>query len=101
MTCPKCSRPLWRDFAASLYRPRTGAQTCACRACAAKATYELPPYLSEGPYLYFGALVIALTMLAALSLDAPTAARVNACVSVFVTWLGLIALLTWTRTRIR
>lgn len=101
MTCPTCARPLWRDFAANLYHPRAGSQRCACRACAAEATYELPAYLSEEPYLYFGALVIALTMLAALSIDAPTAARVNACASVFATWLGLIALLTWTRTRVR
>ena len=101
MTCPKCSRPLWRDFAANLYHPRAAAQQSQCRSCGTKATYELPAYLAEEPYLYFGALVIALTMLAALSIEASTLARVNACASVFVTWLGLIALLTWTRTRIR
>lgn len=101
MTCPHCSRPLWRDFAANLYHPHAGAQRTRCRACAAQATYQLPAFLCDGPYLYFGALVIGLSMLAALSADLPTLARINACASVFVAWLGLIALLTWTKTETR
>ena len=101
MTCPSCSRPLWRDLAANLYRPRTGQQSTTCRHCAAKATYQLPGFLSDDLYVYFGALLIALTMLAALSAECTTAIRVQLCTSVFVTWLGLIALLTWTKTRVK
>ena len=98
MTCPSCSRPLWGDFAANLYRPRAGHQEAYCRNCAYKSRYALPAFLAEEAYVYAGALVIALTMLATLSMDAPTAVRLNACASVFVAWLGLIGLLTWTRT---
>ena len=101
MTCPSCSRPLWGDFAANLYRPRAGRQETQCRKCAHRACYALPSFLVEEAYVYFGATVIALTMLAALSMDAAVLVRLNACASVFVVWLGLIGLLTWTRTEVK
>ena len=100
MTCPSCTRPLWGDFAANVYRPRAGTQETRCKHCAHAARYQLPRFLAEEVYVYAGALVIALSMLAALSLDAPTVVRLNACASVFAAWLGLIGLLTWTRTEI-
>ena len=100
MTCPSCARPLWGDFAANLYHPRDGAQETRCKRCSRTAHYRLPSFLAEEVYVYAGALVIALTMLATLTMDAPAAVRLSACASVFVAWLGLIGLLTWTRTEV-
>lgn len=101
MHCPHCHRPLWRDFVANLYHPRPGDQRTECVGCRHKATYALPEYLAEEEYVWFGAGVIMLTLVSATAIDARAVIQLNAGVSIFLAWAGLIALLMWTRTRVR
>ena len=101
MVCPNCRRPLWSAFVKNVYHPRAGEQDCRCRACDKTARLSLPAYLSETPYVLFGAMLITVTLLGVLAIDLPTPSRVSLFASVFALWAGLITLLTWTRTRVR
>ncbi len=101
MHCPHCNQPLWREFIANLYNPRSGNQQTCCKSCCHKATYVLPDYLSEETHVWFGAGVIALTLLAATAVDTTTAIQLNVGLSIFLAWAGLIALLMWTRTSVQ
>ena len=101
MICPSCRRPLWDALVRNVYRPRAGEQRCRCRTCATSARLWLPDYLAETPYVLFGAMLIAVTLLGVLAADVPTLVRVHMFGSVLVLWAGLITLLTYTRARVR
>ncbi len=92
---------MWRDFVANLYHPLPGEQRTECAKCKCAARYALPEYLAEEGYVYFGAGVIALSLLCVTAIDAPILVVVNAGLSLLLAWSGLIALLMWTRTRVR
>ena len=101
MQCPTCKRPLWRDFLRNLYKPQPGEQKCRCSKCAQERFVTLPAYLSEDDYVLFGALLMMLSLLATLDVDTWPILKIQLFLSVFVSWVGLVALLTWTSTHIR